>query len=247
MKLAAIYNVWDGIEIFEASLNSIISNIDIVIIIYQSVSNYGELFDPLLEIMLATNNFPDKEIIVKNYNPIIGHGALNETAKRNLGISIACECEATHFLNMDTDECYKDFGEAKQQYIDSGKEGSVCKLYTYFKKPTLRFDTEDGYFVPFIHKLNLNTVAGNVTYPFYVDPTRRINCENVVLIESHMHHFSWVRKDIERKCRNSSAKINIERGTMLTDYYNSSVALGFYVKDYDKTLIEVDNFFNIEV
>jgi len=136
---------------------------------------------------------------------------------------------------------------AKQKYIESGAGGSVCKIFTYFKKPTLRFETEDGYFVPFIHKLNANTQAGLVKYKYHVDPTRKINEQNVALLDVHMQHFSWVRLDIERKARNSSAKYNLEDGTMVQDYHKKEVGPGFYVKDYDKKLIEVPNVFGIKV
>jgi hypothetical protein len=189
----------------------------------------------------------DKKIIIVKYIPTIYSAFSNEKAKRNLGIEIARTEGCTHFLNLDVDEYYKNFTEAKDLYFKSGAEGSACRIYTYFKLPTLRFETEDGYYVPFIHKLREETFSGNNIYPFYVDPTRRINCNDVVLLDVHMHHFSWVRKDIERKARNSTAKHNIEKGTMLKDYHNPSVGSGFYVKDYEKHLIEVDNYFKIEL
>lgn len=246
-KLAAIYNVWDGVELLEGSIRSIINDVDVIIIVYQKVSNFGEEYDPCPEIIHACSQFSRGNFHFEEYTPAIGNGFQNESKKRNIGLNLARELECTHFLHIDTDEYYKNFAEAKKLYIESGAEGSVCKLFTYFKLPTLRFETEDGYFVPFIHKLNFDTLAGTIDYPFYVDPTRRINCHNVVELPVHMHHFSWVRKDINRKARNSSAKNNIERGTMTQDYINPKVGPGFYVKDYDKKLIEVENYFNINL
>jgi hypothetical protein len=122
----------------------------------------------------------------------------------------------------------------------------VCKLYTYFKSPTLRFDTPDGYFVPFIHELKPDTFAGDRQYPFYVDPTRRINETDVIELPVFMHHFSWIRKDINRKVRNSSAKRNIERSTLLADCLSDDTKAGSFVKDYGKSLIEVTDRFQIE-
>lgn len=242
MKLAAIYNVWDGVELLKGSMNCIKNDVDIFIIVYQEVSNFGEYYNPLLAMDLNGFNF----VLVK-YVPQNIAGQINETAKRNKGLQAARKYNCTHFINIDCDEYYKDFAIAKQQYIKSGCSGSVCKIYTYFKLPTLRFETEDGYFVPFIHELFENTVAGQCIYPYYVDRTRKINCQNVVLLDIFMHHFSWVRKNIEQKCRNSSAKNNIERGTMLNDYYNTELKPGFYVKDYEKKLIGVANYFNIHI
>ena len=74
---------------------------------------------------------------------------------------------------------------------------------------------------------------------------RGINETNVVEIPEYMHHFSWVRKDIHRKCRNSSARKMIERGTMLQDYESNEVGHGYYVKDYDQKLITVSDNFNL--
>jgi hypothetical protein len=240
VKLVAIYNVWDGVELLRGSMECLKDHVDFFIIVHQDVSNFGEKYDPLPEINLEGVNY----FLIK-YTPERLGGANNERAKRNLGIEAAKTYGFTHFILMDTDEYYQDFGKAKELYIQSGASGSVCKLFTYFKEPTLRFETEDGYYVPFIHQLKPNTEAGRKEYPFYVDPTRRINEVNVAELPAHMHHFSWVRKDIERKARNSSAKANLERGTMLQDYHNPEVKEGFYVRDYDKKLIRVPNQFNI--
>lgn len=242
MKLAAIYNLWDGAELLRGSMECLKDHVDLFIIVYQEVSNFGEQYDPFQDV-----NIDGFNCLKIKYDPVSIAGSINERAKRNLGISSAKNLGFTHFIMMDTDEYYEDFGAAKQEYLKAGKPGSVCKLYTYFKKPTLRFVTEDGYFVPFIHELKEHTVTGERNYPYYVDPTRRVNENDVALLPVHMHHFSWVRKDIERKIRNSSAKINLERGTMLRDYNNPDVGPGFYVSDYDKSLMEVENTFNISI
>jgi hypothetical protein len=149
---------------------------------------------------------------------------------------------------MDCDEYYEDFAAAKESYLKTAApHGSACSIVTYFKRPTLRFDSLDGYFVPFIHPLHTGTVTGVPTYPHYVDPTRRINCETSIILPVTMHHFSWVRRDIGMKARNSSAKHNIANGTMLRDHADPKVGPGFYVQDYDKKLIEVENIFGIHI
>jgi len=244
MKLAAIYNVWDGCELLKHSIDSIKKGVDLFIIVYQTKSNFGEEFNPLSEILEATEGL---NVIRHKYDPPFIVGFQNEVNKRNIGIDIAKQNGCTHFLNIDCDELYENFTEAKKLFIESGAEGSVCRLFTYFKLPTLRFETADGYFVPFIHKLNPDMAAGYMAYPFYCDPTRGINCKNVVELPVFMQHYSWVRKDIERKCRNSSAKANIERGTMLKSYYDPNCGPGYYVKDYEKNLIEVENYFGIQI
>lgn len=251
MKLAAIYNVWDGAELLGGSMKTLSNHVDLFIIIWQDVSNYNEYYNPM--------HFIDRvlrmglgNVILHKYNPVIpGSGLSNERNKRNIGIEIAKSHACTHFLNIDVDEYYEDFGKAKGAYIASGHRGSVCQLYTYFKCPTLRFETPDEYYVPFIHELTQDTMVGYslTRYPFYVDPTRRVNETDVVLLpEIFMHHYSWVRLTIERKVENSSAKANFQRTTLLQDYFSKDIKEGSIVKDYHgKKLVKVENTFNINI
>lgn len=241
MKLGCVINAWDGIELLKYSMMSVENHVDVFIIVFQNISNYGEQYAPLGDMDLQGFDY-----VLKLYTPEIGHGAKNETAKRNLGIKTALDLGCTHFISMDCDEMYEDFGKAKQEYIDSGADGSVCKMFTYFRRPTLRFENEDSYYVPFIHKLHPDTVSGVQSYPFYCDPTRRINTTNVVEISERMHHFSYVRRKISRKLNNSSARENIANSNILKDYNNAHA--GMYVEDFFRQkLIEVPNIFNIQL
>ena len=53
MKLGACYNVFDGEELLESSILSIKDNVDYVVVVYQSISNFGQQCDkglvPLLK------------------------------------------------------------------------------------------------------------------------------------------------------------------------------------------------------
>lgn len=241
MKLAAIYNCWDSEELLSGSIKCIIDNVDLVIIVWQDVSNFGETYHPIFQ----PEVFHEKVSFIKfDPRPEIG-GSMNERAKRNLGIDAARSKGCTNFLHIDCDEYYEDFGNAKEMYFNSGRAGSVVRLHTYFKKPTLRLDRPEDYFVPFIHRLSEKTVSGSSSYPFYVDPTRTVNESDVIELPVFMHHFSWVRKDIERKARNSSARDNIKNGTLLLDYYSGQVGSGFYIQDYQRKLIEVPDIFGL--
>lgn len=246
MRLAAIYNVFDGVELLKGSMERVAPHVDVFIIVYQTTSNFGEKFFGLDKYNLDVFGVPVFKI--KYIPPSIG-GAHNEAKKRQIGIDTALELKCTHFLHMDCDEYYQDFGRAKFEFERSGAGGSVCALFTYFKDPRFRCETLDNYYVPFIHKLEANTVTGVLDYPFYVDPTRRINELNVVLISAIMHHFSYIRTDIQMKARNSSAKKNIERSTLLQDYelVNEHNAEGFFVAGLNQKLTIVENIFNINI
>jgi len=111
-------------------------------------------------------------------------------------------------------------------------------------------DPPEDYYVPFIHKLDEDTVAGHPYYQVYVDPTRRINCRNVVIMPQPMHHYSWVRKDIMRKARNSSANINdqlVNNKQIFEDYFSPDLGPGYFLRNWNRTLISAPNIFGIEV
>lgn len=244
MRLAAIYNVWDGIELLAGSMRSIQSRVDEFIIVWQDISNFG---DQSITEQMIIQAIPELDnITFMKHVPVVGLGMKNEIAKRNIGIEMAKHLRCTHFILMDTDEYYDDFGYCVKLFDQCGHRGSVCKLLTYFRHPTLRFENPDNYYVPFIHELNDNSITGNKSYPFYVDPTRRINEIDVVELPIYMHHFSYVRENIDRKLMNSSARNNIIKiiDQIKFDYENASP--GFVVKSYNnQKLITVDNKFNI--
>lgn len=247
MKLAAIYNVWDGAELLGGSIKCIEKYVDLIIITYQQVSNFGEYYNPMTEINAAVKDIPHKKIFIHKYHPFVGTGFRNETVKRNKGLDIARFHQCSHFFHIDCDEYYKDFGRLKEFYIHSKTNGSVLNIMTYFKKPTLRLENPDNYFVPFIHRLDKITEVGMRPYPFYSDPTRRVNTQDVIIIPGFMHHFSYIRKDINRKVNNSSARDNIQKSKLLECYNDPQVGAGYYLPDYKQKLIEVENIFNIKI
>jgi len=248
LKLAAIYNVWDGDELLEASIKTIQDHVDIVILVLQSVSNYGESHTPIIPLHIHNTDYHMIHYIPIGVTNPHNNPGQDERNKRNMGLDKARELGATHFLHMDCDELYHYFGEMKTEFLEKECNGSVAQMYTYFKKPTLRLQFPDNYYVPFIHKLDVYTQSGGPqTYPFYVDPTRKINTTDVELISSFkMHHFSWVRKDIGRKIRNSTAKNGIERTNILEIYNDPETGAGTYIDPlYRQELIEVPDQFNL--
>lgn len=248
MKLAGIYNVWDGVELLRGSIDQL--ELDLIIIVWQDVSNFGERFDPM-ERMKADGIDKLPNVIFHKYIPVFHTGITNEINKRQKGLQIAKEHNCTHFLHLDCDEYYdkQEFKNAKNYILENDIQGSVCKIYTYFRKPTYRLETPDGYFVPFIHRLKGNSKIDKI-YPFYVDPSRKVNETKVIELDKIiMHHFSWVRENIERKANNSTARSNIRRGTLLKDYYCTklfSSPQGYYIKDFNKRLILVENKFDVK-
>jgi hypothetical protein len=52
MKLGCGYNLWDGEELLERSIESIRKHVDYVVVVYQTTSNFGSLCSPGLESLL---------------------------------------------------------------------------------------------------------------------------------------------------------------------------------------------------
>jgi hypothetical protein len=246
MKLCAIYNVWADWDILEYSLKNIAPLVEGVIIVGSNTSNYGEKF-PIPEWVLEHEHFFLRE-------PQYRHARDSETDKRNYGLQIAKRLDYTHFLSLDADEMYEpeSFLKAKARFLNEDIAGLVCPTRVYFGSPTLTIGF-DGTRVTFIHKLTTTSQhVFNKQYPFAwdkrricIDPTRSLNITSGVEYTEEVitEHYSWYRDDINRKIRNSSAKTNLERSTVLTDYVQAKE--GYYCQFYGKVLTRVPNRFNI--
>ena len=217
MKLAAIYNVWDGEELFEQSLNSIKDHVDDVIIVWQEQSNFGEYYDPLYAIAGKGH--------LHKYTPdLTESGQQNEINKRMIGIRLAAQRGNTHFLHIDCDEIYdpKQFAQAKEKA--KNYDVTACRLYTYYKEPCYRLTPIEDYWVPFICKIKKGMGIGN--FFKYCDPTRGVSSgyDSTYAFEQDelmMHHYSYIRNDIGRKLRNSSARGNFKDIAGMVERFNN--------------------------
>lgn len=231
-NIVAILNYWDGDCILPFALKNWEKlGID-VIIVYSNASNYGQI----------VNN----DLILKPYRchkfkcePLASLPPRdNETRKRNYGLDKARELGYKYFIACDVDEFY--LPEAFDIDIDNG---SVVSCQTYFKSPRLTIGL-DTTLVPFIHKLT-PTIRHefNRNYPYAwikghirIDPTRSLNISSGVVLREdiRMHHYSYVRKDIEQKINNSTASGNIKRSTILKDLLYAKE--GYFVEFYHRHL-----------
>lgn len=256
MKLCAIYNVWSDWDWLEVSVKNIAPVVDGVIIIASNISNYGErCLSPVIQdgVDYSGSYGLGDRIQIYLRDPVFHNAQHSETDKRNYGLKLAKQLGYTHFLTIDADELYEaePFLEAKKRFEDPNLAGLVCLCQTYFKSPMLTIGL-DTTLVPFIHKLTPNIQHEfNQQYPFAwegknirIDPTRSLNINSgVEMCDVRMHHYSWIRKDIEKKIRNSTAKSNLERSTIRQDLMFAKE--GVFVKFYGKTLIRASVDFKI--
>lgn len=252
MKLIAIYNVWgDSTELLRGSIEQIRDHVDFVLVVAQEVSNSGELDKSVYPFV---NSLIDEKLVDKviTFEPMGSNSLRNETAKRQIGLEFAKKNKYTHFLHMDCDEYYlpHEFKSAKELIEREYINGSWIDLYTYYKSPRYRLANKEAYGVPFITRLTNHTRVGignTRGYETPVDPSRAVNVLRAKKLEGiSMHHFSYVRKDIKKKLRNSTAKNNINRPRVVHEY-NLAKEGTHLTELFNDTLILVDNIFNISV
>lgn len=248
MKLAAVFNVWGDQELLKHSIKHIRPLVDGVIVVYSTVSNFGEL-DPHFEFL--------EDTYYEKYTPDLDlKPSENEREKRNIGLDVAKELGYTHFLMMDADEFYlpKEFLKEKERFhVDPNLAGLVCRVKCFFAHPCLTIGY-DVTLVPFIHKITPNLqFEWNTKYPYAfegpkreirIDPTRQMNItEGVEWSDITMFHYSWIRDDYQKKIRNSTARENIERSTIVKDLLNAKE--GYYCEFYGKQLEASSDPFNL--
>jgi hypothetical protein len=255
-RLVAIYNTWsDTLDLLEHSIENILKSVDEVIVIWSENSNYGT-FDA--SIRTFATYYPNNKVKFYQCEPLKGAPAWDsERHKRNFGLDKARQSGFSHFIMMDSDEFYFDTDVRRdlRRFEDPELKGLVCPSHVYFAKPTLTIG-KDITLVPFIHKLTHNLkFEWNTKYPFAwdqsgprkairIDPTRQLNIiSGVEWSETVMHHYSWVRKDVLLKIRNSSAKVNIQQSPVLQDYLEAKE--GYYCNFYGKELARCPNFFGL--
>lgn len=259
MKLAAIINVWaDAIELLQPCVQNLADcGVDGIIIVWSERSNYGQIATDYLRTVTFWTDENPPNVHIFQREPQFRDPRNSETDKRNFGLEQAKCLGYTHFLSMDQDEFYnqKLFKIQKERFKNEPYlQGIVCPCNVYFKYPTLTVG-RDVTLVPFIHQIS-NRVKHefNRRYPYAfdngnirIDPTRQLNILNGIQYTEDivMEHYSYVRRDIEMKIKNSTAKLNIERSTLRKDYENATP--GYFCEYYQKILVECNNQFGLRI
>ena len=224
MKLAAVYNLFDGEEILPYSLHNIRPHVDKIIVVYQLVSNMGQPADPSLESLLKQLQQQGFIDFLYCYTPNLKLDPMkNELAKRRLGRRLAMALGCSHFLHMDTDEFFagKEFEEAKTYIQQRGIKFSAVSIIEYLKSPC--YEIVNGYTVNFGHGDRYVFYAPFITsiqpfrrraLPIIADPTRQFNgYGRFWLFPKHsivLHHYSTLRKNLNKKYDNSSLHVNAD-------------------------------------
>ena len=226
MKLAACYIVFDGLETFEKSIESIRDSVDLVLVSYQTLSWGNTVCSPtllpLLESLMA-KGLIDEIMEFKEFIPSslatpedVLRAKSFETKKRQLLLNRALALGCTHYLSMDADEFYiKDqFDKAKDLIIKDSLDATAVKYINYVT-PTLNRGISQ-WLVPFIYRITDSSRHSSEQIIFGgIDPTRGLidskNYKKSKIFskdEILMHHMEMVRTDISGKYRASSRFFN---------------------------------------
>lgn len=215
-----------------------------VLIIYSDHSNYGQYTNNSK--YLTAPEF--KDCILVQHEPRTGWQPMdNERHKRQAGLEKARQLGFSHIITADVDEFYEPFT------VDWNLDGTVVRCKTYFKNPCLTIGL-DVTLVPFVHKITPELrYSFNTRYPFAfdgsgirIDPTRQFNINSGVELNENivMHHYSWCRRDIETKIKNSTARGNIERSSILHDWQIAKP--GSFCRYYNSILKEAPDLFGLK-
>jgi hypothetical protein len=237
MKIAAFFIVWGDEGLLTHAIRNIAPVVDKVFVVYSRYSNFGEIDTQL--------DFVDDAEYLHFEPDQAKKPAENERAKRNFGLDQLRERGFTHFIMLDGDEFYEQeaFKRELTRFSDPNLKGLVCPLKCYFRTPYL--SVKDHTLVTFIHKLTPELrFERNPGYPFAIheerlsiDPTRTLNIrDGVEWSDIIMHHYSYIRPDVRKKVRNSTARRNLEVSSIFEDYKNAKEGgyNNFYQSEYTK-------------
>lgn len=256
MSLYVAYNCATCSELLEASIKQIAPIADRILIHYQTTTNTG----------LAINTrhtqkyyelIEKYDIALVQFSPNLNlTPKQNETNKRNMALEFAKATRHSTFMTIDEDEFYQteQLDQAYKIFIDGNWDSSVCRLYSYYKLPTLQVHPPEDYYCSIFYKVNSRNFVNGLQFPVKVDPARKMKPGRLKIFsweELAMHHMSYVRKDIEEKLRSQSASVNwpdkIEELVKYHQAFTNGKALwgGKELRNFQ--LKRVDNLFNIEI
>jgi len=253
MKLAAIYNVFDGEELLEYSIKSIKNCVDYIIIVYQTQSNFGALNHNIESTII---DLKERDLIDEYvyYKTPPRSPQINELTKRNKGLERAKKIGCTHFITIDCDEFYfeDEFNKSKNFIKENDIDTSVCWIQNYHKVPEYKIvGSCEPFKVPFINKIYPHTqlTLGGGYFTTQIDPTRQVNTFNKNHFfnkeEIMMHHYTTIRKDIRKKYESWTCRLNYKNDGVIDERANKIIT---YNIDTDEPKCEiVPNYFKIKI
>lgn len=234
-KLALLYTFWTGddVDILIRSIEQHKEHVDMIIVSMQGISNLGESGIHAKEIGLTQLALLRIGCRIIHFEPNLSLSTKqNERNKHNDMIEVAKHSGCTHFILSAADHFYSKemFDYGKQVMQTTNTDVILTRMRTYYKQDNWILDPIEEYYMPFIHKLTVNTeITTRVKYPVVVDPSVKVSTAQKFHIASDeylMDHYSMVRMDIEKKFRNAAFSIRWTKEdvqTFINEYQNAKV------------------------
>lgn len=260
MKLGVTYNLFNGEELLEASINSIRDEVDYINVVWQEYSWTGKKISPDATILiqrLLSEGIIDKLIKFEfeskqdcDYNKL-------ECQKKNLGIKDLRKNECTHFMLMDADEFYfkDEFRKAKEFIRKNNITHSFCSIYDYRVSPNYRMQNTRDYSVSFIFKLTaFSKLFGRDrinNIPCRIDSRRAVPYIPLIhkfyyLNSVTMHHMTGIRNNYSIKMRDTISNHSESGRNAIKKYSNMQDLLESMTEDeiLKQGYIKVDDYFD---
>lgn len=241
--LVACYTVFNGLELLKDSINNIKDVVDEVIIAWSDVSHNGHKCNEVANFV--------RSLDVKSYKftpNLRKHAKEIEKDKHLFLARKASELGASYVLLMATDHFYlKDDVEKAKAFLKANPKinATATPMYTYFKEPTFRLEPIEKYFMPFICRVPTRIVR---KFPVKVDPACAFypNKPFHLFKDIYLHHFSWLRLDIESKLKNAASRCNWKQKEeqFIELYNNFTIDVGEFPYYPNHKIVECENQFN---
>ena len=248
-KLGLGYSIYNGLELLKGSISQIESEVDLILICWQKVSNIGlesNEIEPFLKKLKTKYHLlefvPDLSKSTKE----------NERAKHNLMLDYFKSKQCTHFILSATDHYYDklDFRCAKIKALNY--DCTTTKMFTYFKSPEYQLTPIEEYEMLFICRVYDESEFIQMQFPVIVDPALKLNTSRKFYsfkqTEIMMHHYSMVRIDISSKFKNAAASVRWSKelvDTFIYEYESHKVGDAVTYFKGRRTRL-VDNYFHLK-
>jgi hypothetical protein len=248
MRVGVAYNVFDGEELLLPSVRRMRRFADKVVVVYSGTSNFGEHNPGLAPVLERIERERLADVMVQHFPKKGAAPHRNELDKRNLGLEQCLDCDV--FMTVDCDEFYvpEELDFALRVFVGTGRDSSACKMQTYYKRPDTVIVPAEEYYVPLFYRVDERRFRLSERWPLEADPTRKMPAGQLLEFDRNMiqmHHMSYVRADIRRKLRNSSANANfsarVEEIARWHDEWDGGQALlaGRERRIYDTQTVEI--------
>lgn len=193
MKLAAVWNFWDGEENLAESVEAIRAHVDFLGLVWSAKSVYGEsrTHDDLVKIGKLCKSLKFDEVV--RFEPL-GTGQDGAAQKRNQAIDLAKVFECTHLFSIEPDEIFKQdqfaMVRAETAEYDYATTTAPCDMEMRGINGDVIFKRM-AHYIPMIYRIEpgrrFRLYKGRgITFPVLAESSRKLETHNKNLRRNYM-------------------------------------------------------------